>query len=258
MCPPIFLKLHRVSKKKCLVPPNIESLMVSPPPISAVPDFPNLHVPQTTVTNELCKIHEWLCANRLSFDTDKTNFVLFHISQKRIADSFSLRLNDKEISRKQYIKYLGVLIDSHLNWKERIHNLSKKLSKSVGFLCKLRHHVSSQTLTQLYYALVYPFLGYSCILPVSCPAKENRPYPLSFAKFDAHTNPLFARLNILKLHDIIFLYSACYMYQFSKSSLPKAFDNFFTRTNTRQLSYTFLFKIRDLFMKVMKDCLKMF
>ena len=56
---------------------------------------------------------------------------------------------------------------------------------------------------------------------------------LSFDKFDAHTtDPLFARLNILKLHDIIFLYTAWFMYQFSKSSLPKAFHNFFTRTNT--------------------------
>ena len=58
---------------------------------------------------------------------------------------------------------------------------------------------------------------------------------LSFAKFDAHTNQLFARLDILKLHDIKFLCTACFMYQFSKSRLPKALDNVFTLTNTRHL-----------------------
>ena len=56
---------------------------------------------------------------------------------------------------------------------------------------------------------------------------------LSFSKFEAHTNPLFARLKILKLHDIIFFHTACFMYKFSKSSLPNTFDNFFTRINTR-------------------------
>ena len=49
---------------------------------------------------------------------------------------------------------------------------------------------------------------------------------LCFAKFKAHTNPLFARLKILKLHDIIFFHTACFMYKFSKSNLPKTFDSF--------------------------------
>ena len=57
---------------------------------------------------------------------------------------------------------------------------------------------------------------------------------LNFAKFDAHTNPMFARLKSLKLHDI-FLYLACFIYQFSNSSLPKVFDNIFSRINTRHI-----------------------
>ena len=61
---------------------------------------------------------------------------------------------------------------------------------------------------------------------------ERGPYAAT-----VHTNPLFARLEILKLHDIIFLYTACFMYQLSKSSLPMAFDNLFTRTNTRHRYY---------------------
>ena len=35
---------------------------------------------------------------------------------------------------------------------------------------------------------------------------------ITYAKFDAHTNPLFAKLNLLKLQDIITLYIACFMY----------------------------------------------
>ena len=110
-------------------------------------------------------------ANRLSLNTDKTNYVLFHTIQKHITDFFSLKLNNKQINFKKCIKYLGVLIDSHLNWKEHILNLSKKLSKSIGIICKLRHFVNIQTLIQLYYRRVRSFFGGGggCTLSLSGP-----------------------------------------------------------------------------------------
>ena len=43
---------------------------------------------------------------------------------------------------------------------------------------------------------------------------------INFAKFDAHSSPLFAKLKIIKLHDIIFLYTPCFMYQYSNCNLP--------------------------------------
>ena len=58
-------------------------------------------------------------------------------------------------------------MDSHLNWKDHILNLSKKLSKSIGIICKLRHFVNIQILVQLYYAIVYLFLTYSCMVGVA-------------------------------------------------------------------------------------------
>ena len=55
---------------------------------------------------------------------------------------------------------------------------------------------------------------------------------ISFAKFDEHSTPLFAKLKIIKLHDIILLYTACFMYQYSNCNIPSAFDSFFTAINT--------------------------
>ena len=97
---------------------------------------------ETTVNNELFKIHEWLCANKLSLNTDKINFALFHVSQKHIAVSFSLHLNNKQITQTKCIKYLGALIDSNLNWKEHILNMSKKVTKEYW------HHLQTQAFSQ--------------------------------------------------------------------------------------------------------------
>ena len=63
------------------------------------------------------------------------------------------------------IKYLGIMIDSHLNWKSQVNYISKKIERNIGILSKLRHSVNLKTLTNLYYSLKYPFLIYICYLP---------------------------------------------------------------------------------------------
>ena len=54
---------------------------------------------------------------------------------------------------------------------------------------------------------------------------------IAHAEFDAHTTPLFAKLNLLKLQDIITLYIVCFMYNYSNSNIPNAFNSFFTAVN---------------------------
>ena len=60
-----------------------------------------------------------------------------------------------------YVKYLGLIIDCHLNCK--MHEVSKKISRGIGILSKIRHFVTNDILTLLYFLLVYPFLTYSLI-----------------------------------------------------------------------------------------------
>ena len=64
---------------------------------------------ERTVNRELNK---WLNVNRLSLNIDKTNFIVFHPYNKPIKKSIIIKSNNKAIIEKEYIKYLGVLIDS--------------------------------------------------------------------------------------------------------------------------------------------------
>ena len=58
------------------------------------------------------------------------------------------------------IKYLGIMIDSHLNWKSQVSYISKEIKRNIGILSKIRHFVNLKTLSMLYYSLIYPFLIY--------------------------------------------------------------------------------------------------
>ena len=48
-------------------------------------------------------------------------------------------MNNSFITRVRAIKFLGVIIDEKLTWKDHISLLRSKLSKTVGMLYRVRH-----------------------------------------------------------------------------------------------------------------------
>ena len=115
---------------------------------------------ERTVNRELNKLYLWLNVNRLSLNIDKTNFIVFHPYNKPIKKSITIKIN-KAIIEKEYIKYLGVLIDSTLSWKHHVSNISKKISRSIGIMYKLRPFLPLNVLKNVYYSLVYSHIVYS-------------------------------------------------------------------------------------------------
>ena len=93
-----------------------------------------------------------------------SNFVIFHPPQKKLqSHNFNLAINNKQLKREFCIRYLGILIDSNLNWKDQVECIAKKI-RSIGILSKLRYYVGLDILLSLYYALIYPFLTYGIII----------------------------------------------------------------------------------------------
>ena len=85
---------------------------------------------ERTVNSELNKLFLWLNVNRLSLNIDKTNFIYPYNKPKK--KCITIKINNKAIKEKEYIKYLGVLIDSTLSWKQHVSNISKEISRSIG------------------------------------------------------------------------------------------------------------------------------
>ena len=69
---------------------------------------------ERTVNKELNKLYLWLNLNRLSLNFDKTNFIIFHPYNKPVKQQVTIKINNTAINEKEYIKYLGVLVDSSL------------------------------------------------------------------------------------------------------------------------------------------------
>ena len=86
---------------------------------------------ETVVNEELIKVGDWLDANKLSLNTSKSNFVIFHPYEHKPDCTIQLEIYNNEfkksvpLEQKTFVKYLGILIDN-LSWKNHIDHISSK------------------------------------------------------------------------------------------------------------------------------------
>ena len=206
-------------------------------------DDTNLFLDNTNILNletnlnvELDKVSQWLFANKLSLNIEKTSFVVFHSPQRRIAHKLNLNISNMSVKSDNQVIYLGLIFDSNLNWKPYLHELSKNISRGIGVLSKIRHYVNGNILLQLYYSLIYPFLTYGLSIWGNTYSSTLRPLIIlqkkairiiTFSEAGDHSEPLFKKLNILKLTDLVTLHNALLMYNYHHNLLPSSFENVF-------------------------------
>ena len=114
---------------------------------------------EKTLNKELSKLYLWLNVNRLSLNIDKTN--LFNPFNKPSKKEVTIKINKKALNEKECIKYLGVIIDSSLSWKHHIVSLSKKISRAIGIMYKLRPFLPLNVMKNVYYSLIYSHIVYA-------------------------------------------------------------------------------------------------
>ena len=112
---------------------------------------------ETILNDQLCNIDEWLCGNKLFLKTGKSNFVVSTHLERDLHFVLIIKIYGKVIMEKSSnIKYLGVLIDDSLNWKDDIHELSKKISR--------RHWCFIKALQACFYSYSFTCLSFNCLL----------------------------------------------------------------------------------------------
>jgi len=72
----------------------------------------------------------------------------------------NININGNIINFVEYIKYLGVIIDSRLSWLSHIDFLYNKLIKYCGIFYKIRDFLPNRCLHTLYYSFIHSNLQY--------------------------------------------------------------------------------------------------
>ena len=212
------------------------------------------------LNNELIYICDWLIINKLSLNISKTKYMVFHPYQKDISQLVpSLTINDTEIERVNTFNFLGITLDENVTWKPHISILSNKISKYSGILNRLKHYLPLHIMRMLYCSLVNSHLlygilvwGYECHRLEKIQKRIIR--IITVSKYNAHTEPLFKALDLLKLKDMLNLSSLKFYYRYLHDNLPAYFYSFQITTqgshhhyNTRHSDQIYIERTRTLY-----------
>ena len=79
---------------------------------------------QIKLNNDLENIHQWLLANKLTLNKDKTEYMIAGSRQRisKIEGDPEVKLGNCNIKRVKETKTLGVIIDDQLKWNAHIDN----------------------------------------------------------------------------------------------------------------------------------------
>ena len=126
------------------------------------------------IKNDLILLSQWLNENSLLL-SEKTKVMFFDLSSKfsRHDEKFYYHsaLCDKnnccsdcfEITSTNEVKYLGITLDYHLNWKSHIRNIVKYLCTVLSKIYILRKLCPFYILKNVYYSLVESKLSYGLV-----------------------------------------------------------------------------------------------
>ena len=106
-------------------------------------------------------IAQWIFANRLSLNLDKTNFILFSNSISDLPGN--IYFNNVKIKKVKSTKFLGLFIDDRMSWKIHTNYLCLFPSRNAGVIYKLKLMFPPYVLQMLYSTLMLPYLNYGIL-----------------------------------------------------------------------------------------------
>ena len=176
----------------------------------------------------------WLLANKISLNAKKTELIFFRRKGTPIPVN-KIKLNGVKLKSCSEIKYVGITFDEHLTFEPHRLLLNSKLKRANNLISISRHYVPKETLLQIYYGQVYSHLTFGCQLwgmndndnLKTLTQQKKAIRKIYFAQFDAHSDPLFKELGLLKLPDLIKLNNIIFVHNVLNNKIPKHFTHFF-------------------------------
>ena len=142
-----------------------------------------------------------------------------------------LKIDDVFLECVDEFNFLGLHIDKHLSWKKHTQTVSSKVSQITGIMYRLKDFLPNHILLLLYNTLIMPRFNY-CILAwghyldrlANLQKKAIR--IAHHGAYNAHTEPLFKKSNIVKLNDLYKYKLLKFYHKFVNGRLPVYFNNF--------------------------------
>ena len=162
---------------------------------------PNLNDLIEEINEEFKLVYTSVKVNKLSLNIEKTNFMLF-MPKTFPSVKVYVVVDNHPINEVHHTKFLGVIIDNKLKWKEHIDYISKKIAKGIGVIVKARKVFDKVILLSLYNSLIL---------------------------LKMWIYPLYDEFNILKIKKLYMYAVGFCMYKYDNDMLPELLKDMFVK-----------------------------
>jgi len=118
---------------------------------------------ENIANTELTKISKWARDNKVSFNDKNSKVMLMTRRKRKERVDLEVYLNNKLLRQVKTMKYLGIIIDNKLTFREHITHMTEKCRKMIFALsksAKLNWGLSHKALKTLYIGGIQPLLLY--------------------------------------------------------------------------------------------------
>lgn len=152
----------------------------------------------------------------------------------------NVKIGTGVLERVQEMKYLGIVLDSKLNFKSHFEKTILKLKKKVSVLRRLRFCCTKKVKKLLFETLVKPHVNYcstifnyanqDAITRIQTALNDGMRAVLNVTvPMDTHVVDMIKELNMLKFEDMVYLDSMTMIYKLENDLLPEHLTRYLRR-----------------------------
>ena len=191
---------------------------------------------------ELKKVYDRLKVNKLSLNISKTKFIIFHSPQQNVTIPL-LYVDNTHIECVKNFNFLGIYFNQHMSWKYHINHIAKNISKSIGMMNRLKSILPTHVKVMIYNALILSKINYGILTwgyesESILKLQKKAVRIITLANYNAHTEPIFKKLSILKIHDLFSICQLKLYHNYLNKLLPHHFINMNLKMNNEVHHYS--------------------
>jgi hypothetical protein len=116
---------------------------------------------QVNLQCTLDAVYEWYSSNKLTLSIEKCNIMVINSNPSQQINDFKLRLGDKDLSKVNSTKYLGVYVDDKLKWTDHLKAMASKVNMNNSRLRRLNKVLPLDIRIKIHNCVNIPIFDYA-------------------------------------------------------------------------------------------------
>lgn len=180
-------------------------------------------------------VEKWMERNKLKMNVEKTKYMIVSSVRKVVSRNIVLKcLDGTKLERVESIKYLGIIIDDKLRFKDHCEYMLKKIGKKTSFLNRMGNYVSAYTRCVIYKAIIAPHFEYCATLLVAMGETELKKLQIAqnramrvILQCNRYTKveDMLSAVQFMSIRQRLYYNVCTFIFKAVKNLLPKEFKN---------------------------------